>query len=307
MKPVFWFRVPDDEGLLMSLKPAELKVFLVVLRDVQRARNTGRISSRQVADRTGLSLQHAHAALGSLVTKGLLECDKKPGATTVYTLPFSWRARPPAGEQSEPSNCSPVGEQSPPQGEQLGEQYRSPVGKQHRSPLGEQHLEYLDYSDSRADRSSDGSRAFRKASEKTPERRGAVSPNPNGLNPVGALAVVVDGTHPTAILAELKEIYLRAGLPIAPKHEQLAVQLLLNIPPEKRHRVADYVKHALLSGKWRDPTTTKNLLNLLRDGDWDVPVVERALPPAPARAQEPSRREANLAHATQLFKAQRGE
>lgn len=122
--------------------------------------------------------------------------------------------------------------------------------------------------------------------------------------PRGALAVI-DGTHPTVILTELKEIYHRAGLPIAPKHEQLSVQYLLDIPPEKRHRVSDYVKHCLLSGKWRGASTTKSLLNLLRDGDWDVEIVERDLPPG--RSREPSRREANTALALEIFKRERGE
>jgi hypothetical protein len=116
----------------------------------------------------------------------------------------------------------------------------------------------------------------------------------------------VVGTHPTAILAELKDIYLRAGVPIPPKHEQLAVQYILDIPAEKRHRIPNYVKHCLVTGKWRDATTTKGLLNLLRDGDWDVPIVERELPPAPGRAREPSRRETNLSVALELFKRRKG-
>jgi hypothetical protein len=139
-------------------------------------------------------------------------------------------------------------------------------------------------------------------------RQSQAPPEPEpGRRTARTALVVVDGTHPSVILAELKEIYHRAGLPVPPKHEQLAVQYLLDIPSEKRHRVADYVKHCLLSGKWRGATTTKSLLNLLRDGDWDVPIVERELPPAPARAREPSRREANLSVALEIYKREKGE
>ncbi len=143
--------------------------------------------------------------------------------------------------------------------------------------------------------------------EPEPCQSQATSEPETGRRPARAALEVIDGTHPTVILTELKEIYHRAGLPIAPRHEQLAAQYLLDIPPEKRHRVADYVKHCLLNGKWRGTTTTKSLLNLLRDGDWDVPIVERELPPAPGRAREPSRREANTVRALEIFKRERGE
>lgn len=48
---VFWWRLPDDEAFLMSLKPAELKCYLVASRAIQRDRNGGLISVRQVAKR----------------------------------------------------------------------------------------------------------------------------------------------------------------------------------------------------------------------------------------------------------------
>lgn len=89
------------------------------------------------------------------------------------------------------------------------------------------------------------------------------------------------------ILEELKQIYSRAGCPIPPKHEQLAAQFLVDIPAEKRHRVPDYVKHCLLTGRWRGASTTKSLLNLLRDGDWDVEITKRTLPsPKPENASD---------------------
>src|SRR5712691_5976467 len=58
----YWFRVPDDEAALMSLRPAELKCYLVVTRAIQRDRNGGKIAERQVLQRAGVSLRHAHDA-----------------------------------------------------------------------------------------------------------------------------------------------------------------------------------------------------------------------------------------------------
>lgn len=81
------------------------------------------------------------------------------------------------------------------------------------------------------------------------------------------------------VLAELEDLYLRAGVPVPVKHQQLALQLLLSIGPEKVSHVPRYVRHMLDSGRWSSAKTTKGLLNLLRDGDWDVPIVERSIPP----------------------------
>jgi hypothetical protein len=58
-RSLFWFRVPDVESGLMSLKPAQLKCYLVVLRAIQRDRNRGLISVRQVAKRARLSVNSA--------------------------------------------------------------------------------------------------------------------------------------------------------------------------------------------------------------------------------------------------------
>jgi hypothetical protein len=150
----FWFRLPDDEAMLTSLKPAELRCYLVVMRDIQRSRHRGLISARQVSDKTGISLQHTHAALESLVANGHLNCEKRPGATTRFSLPFDWEQGncSPVGEHHRGADRSPVGEQSDSRrdvlksrataaGEQSGEHQRSPVGEQHCSPVGEQLLE----------------------------------------------------------------------------------------------------------------------------------------------------------------------
>ena len=50
----------------MNLKPAQLRCYLVVMRDIQRSRNSGLISARQVADRSRVSLRHTQAALTAL-------------------------------------------------------------------------------------------------------------------------------------------------------------------------------------------------------------------------------------------------
>ncbi len=86
----------------MSLPPAELKCYLVVARAIQRDRNGGKISVRQVSERARVSLRHAHDALTRLVAAGLLRGELKPGATTTYSLPHAWNT----------GNCIPTGEQS---------------------------------------------------------------------------------------------------------------------------------------------------------------------------------------------------
>lgn len=143
-----------------------------------------------------------------------------------------------------------------------------------------------------------------------PEGRGEGEPEgkPNGAS-MAALAIairpeVVDSTSPTYIFSELEPIYHAAGVPIATKHKQLCIQLLTSIePPEKRHCVIDYVVHCLRCGRWRDPSTTKGLLNLLRDGDWDVPIVARAIP----QQRRPTAGEQAHDQATRGFLASRGD
>jgi hypothetical protein len=187
----YWFRLPDEETMLMSLRPAELRCYLVVMRDIQRSKNSGLISARQVSDRTGISLQHTHAALESLVATGRLECNKKPGSITRYSMPFTWETqnnrspvgehrgsahRSPVGEQSQDSNPSPRAEPAPridgseDAGEQSGEHHRSPTGEQHCSPTGEQHLESSESSE--LQRSFDDSPASRKPRAKAAEFSG---------------------------------------------------------------------------------------------------------------------------------------
>lgn len=84
------------------------------------------------------------------------------------------------------------------------------------------------------------------------------------------------------IMDELQRIYRSGGVPIPTKHVQICAQLLLSIdPPERRSRVPQYCKWAFVTGRWPNPAKTKSLLNVLRDGDWDVDIVPRTLPNAP--------------------------
>ena len=87
--------------------------------------------------------------------------------------------------------------------------------------------------------------------------------------------------HPIYILRELKPIYASGGVPVSDKHDQLIIQYLVGISPAgRRRRVVDYVKWAFVTGKWPTPAKTKGLLNLLREGDWDVELTQRSLPQA---------------------------
>jgi uncharacterized protein YdaU (DUF1376 family) len=100
------------------------------------------------------------------------------------------------------------------------------------------------------------------------------------------------------ILDELESVYKQAGAPIPEKHRQLAAQLLISVPPEKRHRVPNYCKWALVTGKWPSAAKTKALLNVLRDGDWDVEITPRVLP----IAREPSRSQQSHDEAADIFR-----
>lgn len=155
----FWFRVPDDEPMLMGLKPAQLRAYLIVIRDIQRARNGGLVSARQIRDRSGLSLQHSHAALEDLVRLGHLRVKKKRGGVSRYGLPFAWQRRDcsPTGEHQEGNDCSPVGEHLTEPGEQLGEHHCSPTGERKCSPTGEQPLESLESSELKSEEPSSSS------------------------------------------------------------------------------------------------------------------------------------------------------
>ncbi len=107
---------------------------------------------------------------------------------------------------------------------------------------------------------------------------------------------LTDGQNPVpdvdleAILDECEDLYSQAGRPIPAKHRRMAAQLLISSEPNPAHwrRLPNYIRWALGMGLWREPSTTKGLLNLLRDGDWNVDLVQRTLPAAPQQQQRPA-------------------
>jgi hypothetical protein len=106
----------------------------------------------------------------------------------------------------------------------------------------------------------------------------ASSPSPTTTTHTAPTAAAEIRAPLEPVLDELAAIYLEAGRPVAPKQRQLCAQYFSEIPADKWPQVAAFVRHALAT-IWRDPTKTKSLVNLLRDGDWDVPIVERSIPP----------------------------
>lgn len=141
----YWYRMPDCSWLL-KLPAAQLRCYLVILRAIQRDRNHGKISLRQICERTGLSLSSVQEAVTALVELGCLKRIGEPGKTAEYSLPFSWRTsqsarQPDRSSRTVPSDdCTSVAEQSNPQ--------KVPgcttTGERHCTPVGEQHLESLD-------------------------------------------------------------------------------------------------------------------------------------------------------------------
>jgi DNA-binding IclR family transcriptional regulator len=86
----FWFRVPDVESGLMTLKRAELCCYLVVLKSIQRDRNGGWVSVRQAAQRARINPTSAQRALASLAAGGWLIRHGERQAGYTYSLPFLW-------------------------------------------------------------------------------------------------------------------------------------------------------------------------------------------------------------------------
>jgi hypothetical protein len=287
--PAYWFRVPDDETMLMSLKPAQLRCYLVVMRDIQCAKNHGLISARQVAGRTRVSLKHTHAALETLVTRGILSCVKKRGATAKYSLPYLWverekkrstvegeqnRNRLPVGEHPGHRNCPPTGEQQPDNpdspGLNFGEQYRSPEGTQNCFPTGEQHLEPLEYSDTRTPTTKPTTSP---ASKKTASKTGQVG----GSMPVDDPSVLaVDNNFETRGWTEKDLLKARAWamafLDLETISEGFEISMMLATGTAPAADVLDLLNNMLkdshyqLGGRWSPKTNPEAwLLAVLED------------------------------------------
>ena len=84
------------------------------------------------------------------------------------------------------------------------------------------------------------------------------------------------------LLDQLADIYRQGGVPLSEPHRQHALTFLNALAPDQRNRaftrLPDYCKWAFVSGRWNNPRMTKSLLNVLRDGDWDVELSVRKLP-----------------------------
>jgi hypothetical protein len=84
------------------------------------------------------------------------------------------------------------------------------------------------------------------------------------------------------LLEELEGIYKQAGVPIPPQQRNLALQLILSLDDPAKTRVSErlpnFCKWALATGRWPSPAKTKSLVNVLRDGDWDVELIPRTVP-----------------------------
>ncbi len=104
----------------------------------------------------------------------------------------------------------------------------------------------------------------------------------------------------SVVLQELCELYRLGGVPVAEKHKQLCIQYIGEMNLEKRKRLANFVVWAFGTGRWPNPAKTKALLNVIRDGDYDVECVQRTLP-ASHLAREPSKTEAAQAAAEAAF------
>jgi hypothetical protein len=84
----------------------------------------------------------------------------------------------------------------------------------------------------------------------------------------------------TSAFEELQRVYQAGGLPIPEKHQQLIVQHMVGMPRAKLDRLVNFTKWAFATGRWPSPAKTKALLNVIRDGDWDVELTARTLPDA---------------------------
>jgi hypothetical protein len=89
------------------------------------------------------------------------------------------------------------------------------------------------------------------------------------------------------------ELYRKGGKNAPQEHADMAARVLLGKPPATRHRLRKYVEWAFLN-QWGTPRTTKSLYRLLQDGDWDVEITERQLPP-PVEQRKQTDRQRGLA------------
>ena len=147
----YFFLMPDELDPLMDLTRAQLRVHLVLTRAIQRDRNRGLLSIRQVRDRAHLSYRHAQAAVDVVCSlEFFTRHDPKTGVR--LTSPEQWRSRPIEYRENikwkrknAPTSLSARDpDHQPAAVEYDGDQHPVPTGNQHRFPPGDQHLESLE-------------------------------------------------------------------------------------------------------------------------------------------------------------------
>lgn len=158
MEPVYWFRLPDEIEYLMSLKPAELRVYLVIAHSIQKDRHAGLLSDRQIAKRAGIGVRHVCRGKKRLLLDGKIIVEVQPGRTAKYRLPHGWKT----------TNCVPVGIQlaEPEHGANC-----APEGIQHCAPVGIQTLESLDHHQRRKKKREVPAVDFSGTDDEKPENR----------------------------------------------------------------------------------------------------------------------------------------
>jgi hypothetical protein len=117
---------------------------------------------------------------------------------------------------------------------------------------------------------------------------------------------VAASENTAGVVEELQQIYRAGGLPIPEKHQQLVLQYLIDMSPGKQERLTNYVKWAFSTGRWPSPAKTKALLQVIRDGDWDVELTVRTMPDA-AQSRPPSKAQEAQDIATAMVLAKYGE
>jgi len=162
---VFWWRMPDDTSSLMDLGHLELRAWIAIARAIQRDRNKGRLSIRQIRKRAhsgsvGRTCEAVNAVCdprfqyhftrhNPITGARLTEPEQWKGREVEYRLNLDWKQR-------DADNCSPNRNSL----EEKAVLERNCSPKRNRTvpqtgtelfPKPEQHLECLESSDHNRD------------------------------------------------------------------------------------------------------------------------------------------------------------
>lgn len=77
---------------------------------------------------------------------------------------------------------------------------------------------------------------------------------------------------------QLREIYWASGKTWSPKAEPALRKKFQKLSLEKQKALCEYVTGKIADGSWSEPRYTKSLANVLREADFDAPVVPRSIP-----------------------------